>query len=203
MFEAAGFERVATRQAPGAQRPRHRAMTDGGNRGHHRQQRYPAVSPPDGPCPLRSRGRVNRPGGVGFVLALALIAACGAGLPEPIRDWPVVDATLDGQRLRLVVAVDRQQGMQRIAELTGADGMLFDFGREVDPASARFWMRDVAIPLDIAWFDAGGRLVGTAAMPTCDLDCPRYEAPGAFRFAVETPAGSLPLQEGSVLELTD
>ena len=152
---------------------------------------------------LRSPSRVTRPAGVGLVLVLALIAACGAGLPEPIREWPVIRATVDGRPVRLVLAVDRQQGLQRVPELTGADGMLFDFGREVEPTTGRFWMHDVLIPVDIAWFDGEGRLVGTATMATCEQDCPTYVAPGPFRWALETPSGSRTLRAGAVLELTD
>lgn len=125
------------------------------------------------------------------------------GLPEPIRDWPVIHATVDGRPVRLVLAVDQRQGLQHTAELTGADGMLFDYGREVDPATTRFWMRDVLVPLDIAWFDGRGRLVGSTVMSTCEQDCPTYAAPAPFRWAVETPAGSLAVREGSVLDLAE
>jgi len=133
-------------------------------------------------------------------LLLVVVAACAGRLPDPISDWPVVTATLDDRPVRLVVAIDPQQGLQGIDQLTGADGMLFDFGREVEPATARFWMRDVLIPLDIAWFDGDGRLVGTASMSTCELDCPTYAAPGPFRWAVESPAGSIVLSEGATLD---
>jgi len=140
----------------------------------------------------------RRPGRLG--LLLVVVAACAGRLPDPISDWPVVTATLDDRPVRLVVAIDPQQGLQGIDQLTGADGMLFDFGREVEPATARFWMRDVLIPLDIAWFDGEGRLVGTASMSTCELDCPIYAAPGPFRWAVESPAGSIVLSEGAALD---
>lgn len=178
-------------------------MTDGGSRAHHRRERYPAALAPV-VRRLAARGRARRVTGAGLVLVLAfLVAACGARLPEPIRDWPVVTATVDGRPLRLVVAVDRQQGLGGVVRLTGADGMLFDFGRETEPATARFWMRDVLIPLDIAWFDGDGQLVATATMARCEHDCPTHDAPRPFRWAIETPAGSLALRDGAVLELAE
>jgi len=143
-------------------------------------------------------GRWVRAGRLG--LLVVVVAACARQLPDPISGWPLVTTNLDGRAVRLVVAVDRAQGLQGIDQLTGADGMLFDFGREVEPATARFWMRDVLIPLDIAWFDGEGRLVGTASMSTCELDCPTYAAPGPFRWAVESPAGSIVLSEGATLD---
>lgn len=146
-------------------------------------------------------GRWVRAGRLG--LLLVVVTACAGRLPDPISDWPLVTANLDGRPVRLVVAIDRQQGLQGIDQLTGADGMLFDFGREVEPATARFWMRDVLTPLDIAWFDGDGRLVGRASMSTCELDCPTYEAPGPFRWVVESPAGTIALSDGATLDAPD
>jgi len=141
---------------------------------------------------------------ISSALAVAtLLAACGSGgdpAPEPIRGWPVTAVRVDDQVLRVVLAVDPAQGLRGIEDLGDLDGMLFDYGSDVDPAAHRFWMKDVLIPLDIAWFDADGRLVGTASMSICELDCPTWEAPAPFRWAVESPAGSIVLSDGATLD---
>jgi uncharacterized membrane protein (UPF0127 family) len=52
-------------------------------------------------------------------------------------------------------------------------------------------MDGVSIPLAIAWFAPDGSLVGQADMVPCTAQpCARYEAPAAFRWAVEAPRGA-------------
>ena len=56
----------------------------------------------------------------------------------------------------------------------------------------RFWMKDTLIPLDIVFFDADGRQVGSASMTPCEVaPCARYGSEGAYRWALETPAGAI------------
>jgi uncharacterized membrane protein (UPF0127 family) len=116
-------------------------------------------------------------------LALVVVsAACGSAQDRiEIRvggePWSVERAGSDGMRGR--------------AGFDGADAMLFDQGAEVDPGSVVFVMDGVTIPLDIAWFDAAGDLVGTASMAACPAaPCPRYVAPAPFRWALEAPPGA-------------
>lgn len=97
----------------------------------------------------------------------------------------------------------RARGMMGRRDLAGHDAMVFRFPEDVTVA---FFMRDVPIPLSIAWFDAGGRFVSSAEMPPCpDRDgCPTYAADRPFRLALEVPAGGLErlgIGEGSVLAL--
>jgi uncharacterized membrane protein (UPF0127 family) len=50
----------------------------------------------------------------------------------------------------------------------------------------------VPIPLDIAFFDADGHLLGVTRMDPCPAEpCPTYPAPGPIRWAIETEAGDL------------
>ncbi|MFP5342756.1 MAG: DUF192 domain-containing protein [Candidatus Limnocylindria bacterium] len=99
-------------------------------------------------------------------------------------------ASLDGMPLVLLEA--GSEGMRGRTDFDGADGMLFDLGREVDPDAVAFVMDGVASPLDIAWFGADGALIGTASMAPCErTPCPRTVAPGPFRWAIEAPLGRL------------
>jgi uncharacterized membrane protein (UPF0127 family) len=122
---------------------------------------------------------------LGLTLVLAiLVVGCGRMEARPARN-----VLLDGQEWLLLLAT--ADGMRGATSFDGADGMLFDRGDEVDPDSVFFVMDGVAMPLDIAWFDANGRFVGMAAMPTCgDPVCPRFAAPGPFRWAIEAPPGA-------------
>jgi uncharacterized membrane protein (UPF0127 family) len=124
-----------------------------------------------------------RVAGIWILVLLAALAACAA---PPDRPRTV---TLDGDQWQVLDATD--DGMRGRSGFGGVDGMLFDRGRQVDPGSVFFVMDEVAFPLDIAWFDASGQLVGTTTMPTCPAEpCPRHAAPAPFRWAIEAPVGA-------------
>ena len=96
-----------------------------------------------------------------------------------------------------------QRGLMGRRDLAGYDAMVFRFPLDT---TAAFYMRNVPVPLTVAWFDAGGRFVGAADMEPCGNrdDCPLYAPPGAYRFAIEVLAGGLDrlgVGPGSVLTL--
>ena len=92
------------------------------------------------------------------------------------ESWTVYEGTGDGMR-----------GLPGFGDV---DGMLFDMGQEVVPAGTAFTMEGVPFPIDIAWFDVDGGLVGIASMAPCDaVPCPLYRADGPYRWAVEAPIG--------------
>jgi uncharacterized membrane protein (UPF0127 family) len=100
----------------------------------------------------------------------------------------------DGGCLRTVVADDareRHDGLRGITALGPYDAMLFVFPSDT---GARFTMAGTPLPLDIGWYDAGGRLVDRTTMAPCpdgdDGSCPTYGPPGRYRFALETSAGA-------------
>lgn len=83
----------------------------------------------------------------------------------------------------------RAQGLMFVEDLGDLDGMLFVFSIDVTSA---FWMKNTLLPLDIAFFDAGGILVDRLEMVPCEADpCPRYQAAGPYRFALEAPSGTV------------
>lgn len=113
--------------------------------------------------------------------------------------------SVDGRKLTVAVAdesTERRQGLQGVDELpSGMDGMLFVFD---EPTSTSFHMRTVGLPLDVWWFDAGGRLMGSAEMATCQIDeCISYPTPGPIAWALETPAGDVSLSPGALLTVGD
>jgi uncharacterized membrane protein (UPF0127 family) len=131
-----------------------------------------------------------RAGTLGSVLAGARPArAPFAGLTE-------VRLGIGGDCRRVVVAdeVDeRAVGLMRRRDLGPYDGMLFVFER---PTQGSFTMSNVPVPLDIGWYDAGGRPVDRLVMQPCPdrsvSECPRYGSRGPYSYAVETLEGELP-----------
>lgn len=117
------------------------------------------------------------------LLLLATLAFGGCG-PLPVRT-----VTLGGEPW--TVYEDGGNGMRGLAGFGDADGMLFDLGREVDPAGVAFGMEGVGFSIEIAWFDGAGALVSTTTMAPCDAaPCPLYHAARPYRWAVEAPVGA-------------
>lgn len=94
------------------------------------------------------------------------------------------------------------RGLMGRRDLAGYDAMIFRFSSD---STGSFYMRDVPIPLTVAWFDAGGRFISSADMEPCANreGCPLYPAARPYRLALEVPAGGLGrlgIGPGSVLE---
>ncbi len=115
-----------------------------------------------------------------------------AGTLSMQRGW-IRLANDAGQVLPLEVliaddAFERASGFQHICpEVIGRTLILFLYSHEV---RASFHMQNVHAPLDIAFFDSAGRVVGVRLMKTYTEDSrPLYGPGGPFRFALEAPAG--------------
>lgn len=106
---------------------------------------------------------------------------------------------VDGESWLVAVADTaelRSRGMMGVTDFGDVDGMLFEWDELV---TGQFWMKDTLMPLDIVFFDASGRQVGSASMTPCEADpCPRYGSDGAYRWALETAVGAI----SNPLELT-
>jgi len=91
------------------------------------------------------------------------------------------------------VAQERRQGLSGRATLADGAGMWFDLGVARE---ARFWMREMLIPLDMVWVDAGLEVVAvTADVPfpmegTATSDLPLYGPDALVRYVLEISAGS-------------
>ena len=138
-----------------------------------------------------------------WLVTLALIGTILAAGCARFPDGAQRQVRVGDRTLSMLVA--GPDGMRGLSSFDGAHGMLFDFAREVEPTAISFVMDGVAFPLDIAWFDERGTLVGSTTMTTCTAKpCPRYEAPFPFRWAIEAPAGSLAeLSAAARLEVSD
>ncbi|NJD29967.1 MAG: DUF192 domain-containing protein [Chloroflexi bacterium] len=127
----------------------------------------------------------------------------GGAVPVALQALPTTTIRLDEQPLHVAVADTpdaRRRGLTGVGDLGSLDGLLFVYPA---PTDTTFHMRGVPIPLDLAFFDAGGRWLATLPMAVCEAEpCPSYRAPGPFRWAVETEAGGLAgLGPGTTLSL--
>jgi len=123
------------------------------------------------------------------LLALAVgITACSSP-SGPATPPPTTTVTLGGETW--TVLRGGQDGMRGRADFGGADAMLFQFEPGVDTQHITWVMDGVAFPLDIAWFDDDGALVGMTTMAICPAKpCPTYAADGPYRSALEAPVGA-------------
>ena len=115
---------------------------------------------------------------------ISFMVTPGPGLPAPTRA---------GCALLASTAAQQRHGLIGRHSLGRYAGMLFRFAA---PTLDRFTMYGTPMPLSIAWFDAGGRLVGQTDMPTCPYKvaarCPDYGTTGPYSLALEVPRGALP-----------
>jgi uncharacterized protein len=95
--------------------------------------------------------------------------------------------------VRLEVAADaasRSVGLMGRERVPAGSGMVFLYPADT---TASFWMKNTLVPLSIAFVAADGRVVSTTEMAPCRADpCPTYAPAGAYRYAVELPAGAFP-----------
>lgn len=120
-----------------------------------------------------------------------------AGVPGfgdvAIRIEPAGGAPPANGRLCALLAANeaqRTQGMMGRQDLGGYDAMVFRFDGD---STSPFHMRNVPVPLTIAWFDGSGGFVASAEMAPCpgQEGCPYYAAPRPYRLAVEVLQGGL------------
>ena len=149
----------------------------------------------------------------GLLAAVALAATACGSTPLPTtsaRGFPLGDLTVqhDGHSvLQLTVeiadtAARQEKGLMGVNNLAADQGMAFVFA---NPVRLGFWMKDTLIPLDIAFWDASGRIVDVQHMVPCTADpCTVYYPAASYSDAVEAKAGALAaagVREGDLVRL--
>jgi uncharacterized protein len=117
-----------------------------------------------------------------------LLAGCGSNDDSP----RAVIQTGDGDVIVHVEIADtsseRARGLMGRTELAADAGMVFVFPQD---STSAFWMKDTLIPLSIAFYDNGGRIVRILDMEPCWQDpCPVYDPSAAYRGALEVNKGA-------------
>ena len=126
------------------------------------------------------------------LVLILLLAACGSdAAPVGGERVPLRITTAEGvTTLQVEIADDREERAEGLSNRTSmpADaGMAFLWD---EPVEAEFWMKDTLIPLQIAFWDERGRIVGLIEMEPCEADpCPTYGPDEPFVGAVEANAG--------------
>ncbi|MEO5575411.1 MAG: DUF192 domain-containing protein [Gaiellaceae bacterium] len=83
---------------------------------------------------------------------------------------------------------ERQRGLMSRRSLAAKAGMVFVYPQDV---RGGFWMKNTLIPLDIAFYDARGKILRILTMQPCRSDACRIYDPGvSYRSALEVNAGS-------------
>lgn len=84
----------------------------------------------------------------------------------------------------------RTCGLMHRYSMLPNQAMLFVFESD---GSGGFWNRNTEIPLQLAWIDANGIIVGISDMNAADRTSPNYpettSAPGIYRYVIEANAG--------------
>jgi uncharacterized protein len=122
---------------------------------------------------------------------LALASAAGA-----THRFPPGTASIDTGERRVTFAVElattprqRALGLSHRPNLAPRAGMAFLYPQ---PTRGAFWMKDTLIPLSIAFWDRGGRIVRVLDMTPCRADpCRRYDPGVPYVGALEVNRGAL------------
>jgi hypothetical protein len=131
-----------------------------------------------------------------WVLGIALLIGCDREPPTEegasrLETRALTIATERGQvRLRVEIAdddIERARGLMGRTSLEPGSGMAFLFE---DPTAGGFWMKDMLIPLSIAFWDEEGRIVDLFDMEPCrEEPCPSHYPRASYVGAVEVPQG--------------
>lgn len=126
---------------------------------------------------------------------LLLFSACSPTEPNELDKLGTVDMTIKNHAFKLWIAdefSEQQKGLmfvtaEQMAPLPdGSDrGMIFVFERD---QRSSFWMRNTIIPLDIAYVDVNGVIVGMHTMAPFDERYNAYPPDSDYRYAIEVNA---------------
>jgi len=140
-----------------------------------------------------------------WLQVLLLLVACGDPDPRAVASGAreVAFVAIGGETFTLELALDaatRQRGLSGRGEIPRNEGMLFLLPT---PRPFAMVMRDCAAPIDVAFLDAGGRVVSLYEMVVepprrpdedalaYDARLPIYPSGGPVQFALETAGGRL------------
>lgn len=128
----------------------------------------------------------------GAALVLPFVAvACRSTSQADVPTGALSIRTVDGAVSLQVEIADtdaaRQKGLMGRTELDADSGMVFVFDA---PSTGGFWMKDTLIPLDIAFWTAGGKITDILHMTPCRSDpCRLYVPTRPYVGALEANKG--------------
>ncbi len=138
-------------------------------------------------------------------------SSCGTRQAEELDKLGTVRITIKDKPFELWIAdayAEQQQGLmhvsaERMAALPDGTqrGMIFVFDHE---QQLNFWMKNTIIPLDIAYLDSAGKVVGMHTMAALDDRIGQYPSGAPALYAIEVNAGvfnTIGLHVGDVVDI--
>jgi hypothetical protein len=124
------------------------------------------------------------------ILGLLAIPVVAAAITFP-HGTAVIRTDAAAVRVRVELAetpAQREQGLSSRSTLAARSGMAFLWKSDV---RAMFWMKNTSIPLSVAFWGKGGRILRILDMAPCLQDpCKIYDPKVAFRGALEVNRGA-------------
>jgi uncharacterized protein len=136
-----------------------------------------------------------------LLLTLIVAASCGgSGGPKAIIDTGSGDIVV---KVEIADTTnERAHGLMGRTELPADAGMVFLFPQDT---RGGFWMKNTLVPLSIAFYDHGGRILDILDMTPCKQEpCPVYNPGVPYRGALEVNRGAFArwgVRTGDVLRL--
>lgn len=126
-----------------------------------------------------------------LLLVLLLSQACsstsGCDVPPPSLKFDTTNGTVSLRVETANTPEERSKGLMGRASLPTDEGMAFLYDA---PTQDSFWMKDTLIPLSIAFWGKGERIISILDMSPCTADPCRTYSPGVpFVGAVEVDQG--------------
>jgi uncharacterized membrane protein (UPF0127 family) len=122
-----------------------------------------------------------------LLLAIALVSSCAK---ENTGSRLIIETSSGDVELNVEIAdttEERQQGLMNRRELAENAGMVFVHNT---PTESNFWMKNTLIPLSLAVWEKGGKIVAILDMEPCEADpCTIYTPGVPWVGAVEVNQG--------------
>ncbi len=125
-----------------------------------------------------------------------VLTGCTPTGPNELEKLGSVDMVIKEAPFRLWIADEFEELQKGLMFVTAEQmaplgdgtnrGMIFVFDHE---QTSSFWMKNTIIPLDIAYLDRNGTVVGTHTMAPLDERYNQYPPTAAYKYAIEVTAG--------------
>jgi uncharacterized protein len=122
-----------------------------------------------------------------FVLPQACSSSPSCDRPPPTLKFDTANGTVSLRVETANTPEERAKGLMGRETLPADEGMAFLYDA---PTHESFWMKDTLIPLSIAFWDKGERIISILDMSPCTAESCRKYSPGVpFAGAVEVNQG--------------